>query len=228
MSSIIRSIKLALAHEANMHQTYSQSTTQQSSLAESIPRLLLRGLQFLFGLIIVGIYGVNVGKGEENADNWSAAWYFGLIVAVIACISALFLARAAPLSPVSKNFKAHCLFGWDLVLFFFWIIVFGVFTQIFHKRSDDDQYKGSDTSEEKAAAWLDLFNALLWLTSGVYGAVRMWVLRRRNTLGAAQRRLSSQRGSAPITRERDDKDSVYSYADSQVTRPESTYSHVRY
>lgn len=167
-------------------------------------------------------YGVNVGKGQHNADNWSVAWYFGLTVAVLSCFAALFLARSAPLLPVSKTFKAHCLFGWDLVVGFFWIVVLDVLTQIFYKRSNSDPCKGSNTSEEKAAAWLDLFNALLWPISGVHGAIRTWVLRRRNTLGEAQRRLSTERGLNPIMRD-DDKDSVYSYADNQVSRPESTY-----
>ncbi|KAF3761620.1 hypothetical protein M406DRAFT_223020, partial [Cryphonectria parasitica EP155] len=157
---------------------------------ENIPRLVVRGLQFLFGLIIVGIYGVRVGDGQKNAADASSAWWFGMIVAVLACISALILAFTAPFGMVSKRCKTHHMFGWDLSIFLLWIIVFGVFMGIFHNRSSDDSYKGSSTGVEKSAAWLDLVNALFWLVSGVYGAVKTWAGRRRDALkDQAQNRL---------------------------------------
>ncbi|PSR75849.1 hypothetical protein BD289DRAFT_346633, partial [Coniella lustricola] len=149
---------------------------------ENIPRLAVRGLQFLLALIIVGIYGVRVGHGRSDSADASPAWWFGMMVGVLSCISALILAFTAPLGMFSDRFKTHHLFGWDLVFFLLWIIVFGIFEGIFHDRSSDNPYKDSSTAVEKSAAWLDLVNALLWLVSGVYGGIKTWLGRRRDAL----------------------------------------------
>lgn len=153
-----------------------KTATAPLRIYENIPRLVVRGLQFILGIVIVGIYGERVHKGREDASDASAAWVFGLIVSVAACITALIFAVVAPFGTVSRRFKTHRLFGWDLTLFVLWITAFGVFAQIFLHRDDDDgSYKGSSTDVEKGAMWLDLANSLLWLISGVYGSVKVFV-----------------------------------------------------
>lgn len=192
--------------------------------SENIPRLIVRGLQLLFGIIIVGIYGVRVSAGQKNAENASPAWWFGMIVAIIASISALVLAFTAPLGAISRKFKAHLLFGWDLSLCLLWIIVFGIFMRIFHNRSSEDSYKGSSTSLEKSAAWLDLVNALFWLISGVYGAIKTWVSLRRDALkDKAQNELFQRFGAASTTGDKEAQ-----YAHSQVSEPAPIYQRGRH
>ncbi|KAJ4424446.1 hypothetical protein N0V82_000968 [Gnomoniopsis sp. IMI 355080] len=242
MSSVSKLFKLALEHRGEIKSAYEKNGTNYQAQAkdatnvgydlgtkavtaplrawENIPRLVVRGLQFLFGIIIVGIYGVRVGDGQKNADDASPVWWFGMIVAVLACISALILAFTAPFGAVSKKFKVHYLFGWDLGLCFLWIVVFGIFMQIFHNRSSDDSYQGSSTSVQKAAAWLDLVNVLLWLISGVYGGIKTWVARRRDALkDKAQNKLFQGPGS---TSEEEDKEALYAHS---VSEPEPIYYH---
>lgn len=151
--------------------------------AENIPRLVVRGLQFLFGLVMVGIYGVRVGAGSRDpAEAAAATWWFGLAVAVAACASALFLAFTAPLGLVCKKLRTHHMFGLDLLLCLMWFVAFGIFFGIFHHRDDDDSYKGSSTAVQRRVTWLDLVNALFWLLSGVYGFVKSWVGRKRDAV----------------------------------------------
>lgn len=242
MSAASKLFKFALEHRGEIKSAYAKNGTNYQAHAkdatdigyelgtkaataplrvwENIPRLVVRGLQFLFGLIIVGIYGVRVGDGQKNPDDASAAWWFGMIVAVIACISSLILAFTAPFGAVSKKFKVHYLFGWDLGLCFLWIIVFGIFMQLFHSRSSDDSYKGSSTSLQKAAAWLDLVNVLLWLISGIYGGIKTWVARRRDALkNKAQNKLFQSSGSA-ATSVHEDKEALYEHS---VSEPEPVY-----
>lgn len=233
--------KFALEHRSEIKSAYDKNGTNHHAYAkdatdagydlgtkavtaplrvwENIPRLIVRGLQFLFGLIIVGIYGVRVGAGQKDAADADAAWWFGLIVAVLACVSALALALTAPLGAFSKRFKVHHLFGWDLSLSLLWVIVFGVFMHIFHNRSSDDEYKGSSTGLEKSAAWLDLVNVFLWLISGVYGGIKTWVARRRDALkDRAQNKLFMGFSGSSVD---DDKEAMYAH--SHVSEPEPVY-----
>lgn len=159
-----------------------KAATAPLRAAENIPRLVVRGLQFLFGLVMVGIYGVRVGAGNRDPAEAAAAWWFGLVVAVVACVSALALALTAPLGALSRRFKTHHMFGWDLLLCLMWFVAFGIFFDIFHDRAKDDPYKGSSTAVQKHVTWIDLVNALFWLLSGVYGFVKTWVGRKRDAV----------------------------------------------
>lgn len=174
---------------ANSGFAYGKKTaTAPLRVWENIPRLVVRGLQFVLGLVVVGIYGERVRKGREDAADASAAWVFGLVVAVAACLTALVFAATAPFGAVSRRFKTHRLFGWDLTLFVLWITAFGVFAQLFLHRGDDDDdddaYKGASTAVQKGAMWLDLTNSLLWLVSGVYGSLKVFVGGKVDSAGA--------------------------------------------
>lgn len=161
-----------------------KTATAPLRVYENIPRLVVRGLQFVLGIVIVGIYGERVHKGREDAEDASAAWVFGLIVSMAACITALVFAVVAPLGAVTRRFKTHRLFGWDLTLFVLWITTFGVFAQIFLHRDDDDaSYKGASTTVEKGAMWLDLANSILWLVSGVYGSLKVFLGNKVDSVG---------------------------------------------
>lgn len=144
---------------------------------ENIPRLVVRGLQFLLGIVIVGIYGNRV------ADALSTEWVYGLIVGGLSCATAVAFAIMAPFGAVSNRFKTHRLFTWDLILFLLWIVLFGIFAKIFLHRDSDDSYKGSSTTVEKAAVWIDLVNAILWLISGTYGFIKTFLGGKIDTLG---------------------------------------------
>ncbi|KAG8169540.1 hypothetical protein KVR01_000285 [Diaporthe batatas] len=151
---------------------------------ENIPRWVVRGLQFVLGLVIVGMYGHRVQKQRDDPDaHVSPEWVFGLIVAALSCITAVAFAAAAPFGAVSNRFKTARLFSWDLTLFLLWIVVFGIFAGIFLHRDNDDSYKGSSTISEKGAVWVDLVNAILWLVSGTYGFVKTFMSGKVDTLG---------------------------------------------
>ncbi|KAK2599426.1 hypothetical protein N8I77_011180 [Diaporthe amygdali] len=150
---------------------------------ENIPRLVVRGLQFVLGLVIVGLYGHRVDKQHQEDGLHSPEWIYGLIVGALSCVTAVAFAAAAPFGTVSNKFKTARLFSWDLTLFLLWIIVFGIFGGIFLHRDNDDSYKGSSTAVEKGAVWLDLVNAIFWLISGVYGFIKTFLGGKVDTLG---------------------------------------------
>ncbi|KAF4470583.1 uracil phosphoribosyltransferase [Fusarium albosuccineum] len=139
---------------------------------EVVPRMICRGLQFIFGLIACGFYASN---------NVSAACTFAIAISVISTITAVLFVAATPLGALPyigsklKLFKTYRAFAWDLILFLMWIIVFGIFAVIFLKRDSDDPYKDSSTSAMKIAVWIDLVNSIFWLTSGVYGCIKTFL-----------------------------------------------------
>lgn len=144
---------------------------------ESIPRMVVRGLQFILGIVIVGIYGNRV------SDGLSPEWAYGLVVAGLSSATAVVFAIAAPLGAASDRFKTHRLFAWDLIIFIAWIVAFGIFAGIFLHRDSDNKYKGSSTIVEKAAMWIDLVIAVLWLISGTYGFLKTFLGGKVDSLG---------------------------------------------
>lgn len=220
MSAALKLLKLGFEHRAGLQQAYAKNGTDLRAhsadaaghgydaacetgaavataplrAAENIPRLAVRGLQFLFALVMVGVYGVRLGairRGDSDDsttnDSAGACWWYGVVVGVAACLASLVLAFAAPLGAVSRRCRTHHLFAVDAFLCLNWFIVFGVFFGIFHDRAGDDPYQGASVAVQRSVAWVDLVNALLWLVSAVYGGVKTWVGRRRDAVLARGR-----------------------------------------
>lgn len=148
---------------------------------EVVPRLVCRGLQFLFAIIACGFYGNRVHADDKADRGFSPEWILAITVAGAAAVSSVLFVAATPLGAVPfvggriKLFKTYRAFAWDLFLFVMWIVVFGIFAGIFLKRDSDDKYKGSSTGLMKTAVWVDLVNAILWLVSGVYGCIKTFL-----------------------------------------------------
>jgi hypothetical protein len=174
---------------------------------EVIPRMVVRGLQFIFAIVACGFYGNRVDADKRDGDgSFSPEWIFAILVAGLSAVSAVLFLAAAPLSAIpflgsrlgiGRTYRA---FAWDLVLFVCWLVVFGIFAGIFlHRDGDDPEYKGASTTAMKTAVWFDLLNVLLWLASGVYGAVKVF-------LGEKVDHLSDRAGNKLFTKKQPAKD----------------------
>ncbi|KFA66199.1 hypothetical protein S40285_05108 [Stachybotrys chlorohalonatus IBT 40285] len=149
---------------------------------EVIPRIVCRTLQFLFGIVAVGFYGNRV-QSDDNDENtgFSPEWVFAVTVAGLSAFTAVLFLAATPLSAIPiigsrlKLLKTYRAFGWDLVLFIAWLVVFALFAAIFLNRDDEDDYKGASVSSQRAFVWVDLVNSIFWLTSGVYGSFKVFM-----------------------------------------------------
>lgn len=148
---------------------------------EVIPRMVCRGLQFLFAIIACGFYGNRVDSDRKDDDGFSPEWIFAILVAGLSAVTAVLFIIASPMSAIPfigsklKLFKTYRAFAWDLILFVSWLVVFGIFAGIFLGRESDEPYKGSSTGAMKTAVWVDFVSVLLWLTSGVYGAIKTFL-----------------------------------------------------
>ncbi|KAL0943605.1 uracil phosphoribosyltransferase [Colletotrichum truncatum] len=171
---------------------------------EVVPRLVCRGLQFLFALIACGFYGNRVHAEDKADEGFSPEWIFAITVAGAAAVTAVLFVAATPLGAIPfigskiKIFKTYRAFAWDLFLFIMWIAVFGIFAGIFLKRDSDDKYKGSSTGLMKTAVWVDLVNAILWLVSGVYGCIKTFLGDRADQLSdKVGQKLFEKKAKAP-------------------------------
>ncbi|KFH42955.1 hypothetical protein ACRE_063060 [Hapsidospora chrysogenum ATCC 11550] len=157
---------------------------------ETIPRFVCRGLQFILALVACGFYGNRVDADRKDDDGgFSPEWIFAIIVGGVSAVTAAVFIAVVPLGALPflgsrlKFVKTYRAFALDFALFILWIVVFGIFAGIFLPRDgDDERYKGASTGAMKTAVWVDLVNAIFWLITGAYGAVKTFLGRKTNAL----------------------------------------------
>ncbi|KAI0549871.1 hypothetical protein F4679DRAFT_544955 [Xylaria curta] len=149
--------------------------TKPLYLYETWLRLVGRGIQLIFALVVVGLYGSRVSSDHSNGRSQAVQWVYALIVAVLSAITAVVFAIPQPFVKTAR------LFAWDFVLFVLWIAAFGTFAIIFLRMPDDDAhkwYENTRVSVMRHAVWIDLVNAIFWLATGGYGCFRTFVSRK--------------------------------------------------
>ncbi|KAI2635637.1 hypothetical protein GGS26DRAFT_507299 [Hypomontagnella submonticulosa] len=151
------------------------AATKQVYIYETWLRWIARGLQFIFAIIVCGIYGNRVDRDRKDGNSQSVAWVYALLVAGLTCITCLLYSIPNPFS----RMQSHRLFAWDLILFVLWIVQFGIFAGLFLKR-EEDEYEGVSVALMKCGVWIDLVNAVFWLGTGLYGCFRTFVGRKVN------------------------------------------------
>ena len=127
----------------------------------AIIRLIIRILQFVMGLTVIGLYAHDLRKASEAHVPANRNWVYAVVVGTLSCVTSLIF-----LIPI---LKAWMFFAWDAFLWLLWIILFGIFGKLFiGEKADGD--KG--IQRMKNAVWIDLINVVLWLSTAIYGA---WV-----------------------------------------------------
>ncbi|KAI0454332.1 hypothetical protein F5B21DRAFT_240603 [Xylaria acuta] len=151
------------------------AVTKPLYIYETWLRLVGRGLQLIFALVVVGLYGSRVNSDHGAGRSQAVQWVYAVIVASLSAITAVVFAIPQPFVKTAR------LFAWDLVLFVLWIAAFGTFAVIFLRMPDDDEhkwYENTRVSVMRHAVWVDLVNALFWVLTGGYGCFRTFVSRK--------------------------------------------------
>ncbi|KAI1178088.1 hypothetical protein F4777DRAFT_539377 [Nemania sp. FL0916] len=150
--------------------------TKPIYIYETWLRLVGRGLQLIFALVVVGLYGSRVNSDRSAGNPQAAQWVYALFVASVSAITSVVFAIPQPFVKTAR------LFAWDFTLFILWIAVFGVFAVLFLRMPEDDPahkwYEGTRVSTMRHAVWVDLVNAVFWLLTGGYGCFRTFVSRK--------------------------------------------------
>ncbi|KAI1189124.1 hypothetical protein F5B17DRAFT_222514 [Nemania serpens] len=151
------------------------AVTKPLYLYEAWLRLVGRGLQLIFALVVVGLYGSRVSSDHSNGRPQDARWVYALFVASLSAITSVIFAIPQPFVKTAR------LFAWDFFLFVLWIASFGLFAVLFLRMPDDDAhkwYENTRVSTMRHAVWVDLVNAIFWLLTGGYGCFRTFVSRK--------------------------------------------------
>lgn len=149
--------------------------TKPIYIYETWLRLVGRGLQLIFALVVVGLYGSRVSSDHRHDRGQALQWVFALIVSTLAAITSIVFAIPQPFVRTAR------LFAWDFVLAILYIAVFGTFAVIFLRIPEDDAhkwYENTRVSTMRHAVWVDLVNAIFWLFTGAYGCFRTFVSRK--------------------------------------------------
>ncbi|KAI5460222.1 hypothetical protein BGZ63DRAFT_415572 [Mariannaea sp. PMI_226] len=155
---------------------------------EVVPRLICRGLQFVFAVIASGFYGHCIDVEHKTSAHISTLWIFAVVLAGASAITAVLFVALTPLGAIPfigsrlRLIKTYRAFAWDLALCISWFVALGVFGGIFLKRPSGETYKSGKTGPMKIAVWVDLVNALLWMASGVYGAMKTFFGKKANQI----------------------------------------------
>ncbi|KHN95466.1 uncharacterized protein MAM_06743 [Metarhizium album ARSEF 1941] len=155
---------------------------------EMIPCLILRGVQLVAALVVIGFYGNRISSERAGGKGIGVVWLYGVVVGGLSALTAILFALAGAAGSIPfvggmlKMLKVYRAYPWDATLCVAWLVAFGVFGGLFMKRADSDSYRGSNTAEMKAAMWFDLVNANFWLVSAIYGCFKAFVARKADRM----------------------------------------------
>ena len=136
-------------------------------------RLFLRVFQFILGLTVCGLYGVDLHRAARAHAYTDGRWVYAEVVGGLSAGSVFV-------------YLIHWrwLVVWDFVLFILWTALFGIFGKIYIPAHPTPKQGGQ--RRMKNAVWVDLINMLLWFVTLCTGLVIFWMERGRKTLHTAR------------------------------------------
>ncbi|PLB37941.1 MARVEL domain-containing protein [Aspergillus candidus] len=149
----------------------------RNALKTNLDKILFT-LQFALALTVIGLYSQDINSKDEDAP---AKWVYAVITAFLAACTALtylILVFAMKARPLPMRQGAHLpLFAWEVVLCILWLVVFGVFGEMFigvRYGGDEDSERAKKLERMRRAVWVDLVNFGFWVVSAAWRGVRWW------------------------------------------------------
>ncbi|OGM48487.1 hypothetical protein ABOM_002522 [Aspergillus bombycis] len=130
----------------------------KGGLCGVISRAALRTLQFVFAIVIAGLYGVDLAHATEINARAPSQWVYAEFVAVVTALTCI----------------VHCFITVTHVA-----CQVGTFGSIYISNNVLDEYKKETSSipRMRAAVWISLVSMLLWFATTVLGIA--WCCRTR-------------------------------------------------
>ena len=88
----------------------SSSTTSTDSFPLLIVNWVLRFLQFVFAVAVIGLYAQDLKKAHKEHKYTDSKWAYAVAVGTLSAVTALVY--------VVPKLKSYWAFGWDLVLLY--------------------------------------------------------------------------------------------------------------
>jgi len=132
--------------------------------------LVMRFFQFIFGIVVIGLYAQDLVRATNAGVGRDPKWMYATIIGAIASIWALLC--------MTPWFKAWFFFAGDFLAFLFYLIAFGIFGKMY---INEDPEGNKGITRMKHAVWILLVNMLLWFVTTCYGAFVFWKYRKART-----------------------------------------------
>jgi hypothetical protein len=132
--------------------------------------LLIRLFQFVMGIVVIGLYAQDLDRAHKAGKYADPKWVYATFCGSFGAFMALVF-----MMPFVKSF---IFFGVDVLVFFFYLVLFGIFGKMYIKENAEGN-KG--IIRMKNAVWVDLANMILWLGTALYGAFVFWKARTSRT-----------------------------------------------
>jgi hypothetical protein len=134
---------------------------------------VLRALQIIFAFTVVGLYGTDLDSARKAGVYADGRWVYAVVLGVMSAVTAI--VYLVPLVVRRLTF----LFAWDWIIFFLWIVLFGIFGKLY---IHEDAEGNSGIQRMKNAVWIVLINMLLWFVSALTMTFIWWKERHSKTV----------------------------------------------
>ncbi|KAL4925765.1 uncharacterized protein BDV17DRAFT_178565 [Aspergillus undulatus] len=176
--------------ESYPHPPLPDQTSLSSAPAKSIRArgkallaLALAIVQFAFGLAVIGLYSQDVNSARNNGDALPSRWVYAVVVGFLSAATALIYIilgwwwTKRGRDSFSERTGLHLpLFAWECVLIILWLVVFGMFGEMYigvYHVGGKDGGEGKVTRMRRAV-WVDLACLVFWVLSGVLRGMTWW------------------------------------------------------
>ena len=89
---------------------FSRSTSASSSSTTFIINAVLRFLQFVFAIAVIGLYGTDIGNARKGHEHQDSRWIYAEVVAALSALTCLVF--------MVPGLKSYVAFGWDFILLY--------------------------------------------------------------------------------------------------------------
>lgn len=136
----------------------------------SAVRILIRLFQFVMGIVVIGLYAQDLDRARKTGKYADPKWVYAVFCGSFGAFMSLVF-----MMPLIKSWM---FFGVDILAYFFYLVLFGIFGKMYIKENPEGN-KG--IIRMKNAVWVDLANMFLWIGTAVYGAFVFWKARNART-----------------------------------------------
>jgi len=157
------------------------SLKEMETLTGKILMGLLRLLQLVLACAVIGLYGQYLNWASQRNEHADGRWVWAVVVGSLSALTAIIY--AIPFFPL------RFFFIWDIIIWMFWLIVFGIFAKLYiHEDPEGDH----QIQQMRDAVWLDLINWILWLFSAVVGFFYFYKYRNQRTTWTSRARENTK------------------------------------
>ncbi|EXJ81151.1 hypothetical protein A1O3_07441 [Capronia epimyces CBS 606.96] len=137
----------------------------------NVLNLLLRTLQLIDGLVVIGLYGIDLNRARKEDKYSDGKWVYAVVVGSLAAATAV----GYGLISVFMHYRSLTfLFAWEWTLVVLWAALSGIFGNMYLNEKIEME---TGIHRMKVAVGFDLAGMVLWFLTAVAGT--LWFFRER-------------------------------------------------